>query len=213
MARGLVEGIANDRSPLSNDGTIEPTLDPINLSAIWFLPRHKLKLKWDTVSGVDRYLIHVYEFRGDVRGVDEIILSGTYSPIYDGASHDLFVGYAPANVDFMFVGDSTRSDIETLTLRPTFYGQEYLVRMTGLDANGNIVARTPGSIVAVSGLDGEGTYGVFSLGSISAIDTVEAPTGAGLQTRELAARLGARTWAVPSRDIAAHRSRLGRLLR
>jgi hypothetical protein len=194
VARGLVDQVANARSPLSNVGSVDPAPPAnINLTAV-FWPRTaathpegrgKLKVHWDAVQNAARYLLQVYELRGDIRTVDEIILSGVPSPLYDRQTHDLFVGYVPSNVDFMFVGDSTRTDIETLTLRPFGASIQPLVRLTALDATGRMVATTRGDAQTILSIAGDNTYGIFQLNAVVGRDTVQPPVVASMLVRDV----------------------------
>ena len=209
VARGLIDRVANARSPLSNLGLLgDRSIQPLTLSAVWWPnnavtypeDRGKIKLQWSTIPEADRYLIQVYQFRGDIRSIDEIILSGTPSPMYDGQSREFFVGYAGPNVDFMFVGDSTRTDIETVTLRPMSSQQVGLARVSALDTSGRMIATTPGVISLIPSIVGEGTYGLFSLNAVVALDTVTHPVGPSLVARDIPS-LGRSVRSVAAKDL------------
>lgn len=194
VARGLIDRVANSRSPLSNLGLLgDGSVQSLDLVAVWWPPnaashpegRGKLKLHWTTIPEADRYLIQAYQFRGDIGSIDEIILSGAQSPLYDGKSREFFVGITGPNVDFLFVGDSTRTDIETLTLRPVSSAQVVLVRVSALDASGRMIATTPGNISIVPSIAGENTYGLYSLNAVVARDTVTPPVAPSLVARDV----------------------------
>ncbi len=200
VARGVVAGIVNAQSPLTNLATlpVAPVAN-IDLKAAWWTNRDgtrgpvfsspKIKLKWGTVPGAARYLLNVYEFRTDIRSEQERILSGTPAPFYDGQSSDIFFGYVPGNVNFMFVGDSSRTDITTITARPLASGAGYYVRLTAFDATGHMIAMTMGDtnpLVAyttgymgiVRNVAGNNTYMLYRFGATTARDTTP-PIGPG----------------------------------
>jgi hypothetical protein len=205
VARGVVEGVVNKQSPLTNLATVYPAPANITAKAVWWENSDpakgpifaslghvisKIKLKWDPVPGAARYLVQVYEFRADMRSDQERILSGTPAPMYDGASTDLFIGYVPANVNFMFIGDSTRTDITTFQIKPMVPKNPYLVRIAALDANGHLLAVTQGDtnpiqaftngeMGLIRGWNGNGTYLLYRYGATTARDTVHTGGGGG----------------------------------
>jgi hypothetical protein len=208
VARGLINRVANAQSPLSNLGILGfGSIQPLSLSAVWWPTRAathpegrgKLKLHWVTIPQADRYLIQVYQLRGDIRTVDDIILSGVPAPMYDGVSREFFVGYAGPDVDFMFVGDSTRTDIDIVTLKPLSSLQVPLVRVSALDAGGRLIATTPGAIAFLPSIAGENTYGLFSLNSVVALDTVT-PSAPSLVASDIPS-LGRGAWTVAPKDL------------
>jgi hypothetical protein len=128
-------------------------------------------------------VIQVYSLRGDVGSVDEQVLTGAPSPLCDGKVSDSFVGFAPGNIDFMFVGDSTRADIKVIRIRPMLAGAALLVRMAALDDQGHMIGLTlgdPNPIAAFEHGDmglvrnalGLGTYMLYPLNATTARDTV-----------------------------------------
>ena len=198
VARGIVEGIVNVRSPLTN--LASPPAAPlanINLVARWWNPSPastfnpkfgsaKIKLKWDLVPGAVRYILHVYDFRGDLHSDYERFLSGTPAPFYDGQSSDIFFGFVPGSVNFMFVGDSSRTDITTITARPLAPGNSYLIRLTALDAAGHMIAMSQGdpnpqrayadgSMGVQRLVLGNNTYMLYRLGATTVRDTTPPP--------------------------------------
>ena len=198
VARGIVEGIVNVRSPLTN--LASPPAAPlanINLAARWWNPAPgstfnpkfgspKIKLKWDPVPGASRYILHVYDFRNDLHSDYERFLSGTPAPFYDGQSSDIFFGFVPGSVNFMFVGDSSRTDITTITARPLAPGNSYLIRLTALDAAGHMIAMSQGDPIpqrayadGSMGVErlvlGNNTYMLYRLGATTVRDTTPPP--------------------------------------
>ena len=152
VARGVVDGVATSRSPLSNEVQLEPGgLRNIAASARWDKEKTgKLTITWIPVPGVERYLVQVYAFRSDMRSADEQVLSGVPSPLFDGKVTDYFVGVLPSHPaivppdsERVFV-DSTGTDIKTILARPVVFGSGLLVRVAGLDAANRLIALTLG---------------------------------------------------------------------
>lgn len=201
VARGVVAGIVNTQSPLTNVATLPAApVANIDLKAAWWTNRDatrgpvfsspKVKLKWETVPGAARYLLNVYEFRSDLHSEQERILSGTPAPFYDGQSSDIFFGFVPGNVNYMFLGDSSRTDITIITARPLASGAAYFVRLTAFDATGHMIAMTMGDtnpLVAytngymgiVRNIEGNNTYMLFRYGATTARDTTPPTSGGG----------------------------------
>jgi hypothetical protein len=207
ICRGVVGGVVNRESPLTNLATyFGMPIENINARAFWWnnsdpakgpvfksaanavVP--KIKLKWDPVPNAARYLIQVYEFRSDLRTTDERILSGVPAPLYDGQATNTFVGYVPGNVNLMFVGDSSRTDVTIFTSRPMATGTALMVRIAALDATGHLIALTlgdpnpqraflNGEMGVQRGYGGNNTYLLFRLSATTARDTTGRPGGPG----------------------------------
>jgi hypothetical protein len=178
-----------------------PALVNIPIRAVWwnnhdaakgpiFGAAPKIKLKWDPVPGAARYMLQIYEFRNDLHSDEERILAGTPAPMYDGQSSDLYFGYVPGNVNLLFVGDSTRTDLQTIAIRPFLSGSSYIVRLAALDASGRMIGLTLGDpnpqtawldgMMAIHrGVFGNGTYMLFRLCGTVTRDTVRTGGGGG----------------------------------
>ena len=183
IGRGLVSGVANASSPLTNFPTVSTQdLANIDLDAHW--PVHhdqppdtlKILVTWTPVPGAARYLLQVYSFRPDLRTLEDAVLSGAPAPIYDGATSDSYVAFVPPNVNQMLVGDSTRTDIDVVQIRPILPGAALFVRMSALDSQGHMIAATLGDPDPLKGYThgdyflvrnaaGIGTYLLFPLGA------------------------------------------------
>jgi len=183
IGRGLVSGVATPTSPLTNFPTVSTgALANINLDAVWY-GNGKIKLKWDQVPNAARYIVQVYTFRADIGSLENQVLSGVPAPLYDGEVSDDFVGFVPANVNLYFVGDSTRSDIKVIQVRPMIAGSSKFVRMAALDGQGHMIGITlgdpdplkafaHGDMGLVRNALGIGTYMLYPLGATTARDTV-----------------------------------------
>jgi hypothetical protein len=213
ICRGVVEGVVNASSPLTNLATyFGAPITNIHVKAVWWkntdtakgpvfkdppnLPPSqvdparniipKIKVKWDLVPGAARYLLQVYQFRGDLRSVDERVLSGTPAPIYDGQATNLFIGYVPSGVNYLFVGDSSRTDLTTFAMKPLPEGSALMVRIAAIDATGHLIglslgdpnpqrAYINGDMGLQRGVAGNGTYMIYPLCATTARDTTARP--------------------------------------
>jgi len=216
IARGVVAGVVSRSSPLTNLGTLNPApLTNIHLKAVWWnntdaakgpifrhfdtaAPTPKIKLSWNDVPGAVRYLLQVYEYRGDLRTNTERILSGTPAPFYDGQATEDFMGYIPAGINYMFVGDSTvaaPAGVTVFQIKPFATGASLIVRMTALDVANRMIgltmgdqdtqtAYTNGEMGLVRGFGGPNTYMLYRLNATTSRDTTPArgggPGGGGL---------------------------------
>jgi hypothetical protein len=201
VARGVVEGVVNSASPLTNLATLSlPPLQNIDAKAVWWnntkpgsgpvFHGSKLKLNWSTIPGADQYLIQVYEFRSDLHTDEERTLSGVPAPIYDGQSRDVFVGIVPSTVNLLFVGDSSRTDVKTLVFRGLANGAAYMTRITALDASGHMIGLTIGdpdplralqkfNMLVTRGVRGVNSYELVRPCATVAKDTVRTGGGGG----------------------------------
>jgi hypothetical protein len=212
IARGIVAGVVNPQSPLTNLATINPApLVNIRLKAIWWNKKvtdiadgpifrnsngtitPKIKLSWNDVPGAARYLVQVFEYRGDLRTNDERILSGTPAPFYDGQATEDFMGFVPGGVDQMFVGDSTLAappGVAVFQIKPFATGVPLIVRMAALDNSGRMIGLTlgdpdpqaafkNGEMGLVRGYAGANTYMIYRLSATTARDTVGHGGGGG----------------------------------
>lgn len=211
VARGLIGGIANTASPLTNLSQLaSPNLTNLNLTAVWWtnldpikgptFSTPKIKLHWDLVPGAVHYLVHVYDFRSDIRSVEERVLSGTPAPFYDGQSTDYFIALTPPNVNFMFVGDSSRTDLRIYASRLMVSKAALMIRVTAFDARGQMIGISAGhadpqqayvpdptvqgnnhgsEMGIVRGILGPNTYVLYRLNATTAVDTVPAAGGGG----------------------------------
>jgi hypothetical protein len=167
IGRGLVGGVANATSPLTNFPSVSVN-DVTNIAVDAHWPIHhdppvqdttKIVLDWAPVTGAARYLIQVYSYRADIGPVPDQILSGSPAPLYDGATSDSYVAFAPPNVTTMLVGDSTRTDIKVIQIRPILPGASMLVRISALDNQGHMIGLTLGDPNPLTGY-GHGDYGL-----------------------------------------------------
>ncbi|HEY3214861.1 MAG TPA: hypothetical protein VGK93_00060 [Candidatus Eisenbacteria bacterium] len=118
VGRGVVAGITNATSPLTNVGEVPVNVVPGNLvftaktgneipclnCATQIDPREcrrqnqcpdsLLYLEWEAAPGARGYWVQVYQLAASLSG-DDIIRSGIASPLFLGPTRDFFVAYIP----------------------------------------------------------------------------------------------------------------------
>ncbi len=145
MARGLVDGIASHQSPLSNEGKLTQTgLLPITYNGSLQPLDSLFTVSWVGVPGAVGYWLHIYE--KPIAGFERMI-SSLPAPIAYVTAGDLLIAYrkgnAPgASVQFQ-LGDTT---LLTLKSRAPLLAHDYIVRVTGVDATGHVIAQTVGDL-------------------------------------------------------------------
>lgn len=145
LARGLVNGVASHQSPLTNEGRLAtPVVQPITYNGDLQPLDSLFVVSWVGVPGAVGYWVHIYEkpIAGGQR-----LLSSLPSPIAYLTAGDLFLGYRAGNVPGGSVqfrlGDTS---LLTLESRNPLLGRDYIVRVSGVDANGQVIAQTPGDL-------------------------------------------------------------------
>jgi len=162
LGRGVVGGGATAASPLTNEasdlvrsvqnitytgglGGVDRDGNPIALDSLF-------TMKWLKVTNAVAYYIHVYQWSFNLIQLEEQIASGMPAPLFIGKSRDILVAYMPApnpspnELSFTMPTPTARpAEARVLTCRETRFGQEYLVRISAVDANGQLIAYTYGS--------------------------------------------------------------------
>lgn len=145
MARGLVDGVATHQSPLSNEVQLTRSdLEPITYNGNLFPLDSLFTVSWVGVPDAVGYWVHIYE--KPISGAERM-RSSFPSPIAYETAADLLIAYREGNnpggsVSFR-LGDPT-----LLTLKRTapLLGHDYHVRISGVDATGQVIAQTPGDL-------------------------------------------------------------------
>jgi hypothetical protein len=118
VGRGVVAGVTNATSPLTNVGQVPANvvpgdlvftaktgseipclncataIDPPECRRVNQCPDSLVYLEWEAVPGARGYWIQVYQLGASVSG-DDIIRSGIASPLFLGPTRDFFVAYLP----------------------------------------------------------------------------------------------------------------------
>ena len=152
LARGLVDGVASHQSPLSNESRLTaPDLLPILYNGDLQPLDSLFVVSWVGVPGAVGYWVHIYE--KPIPGGQRLV-SSLPSPIAYVTAADEFLGYRPGNnpggsVQFR-LGDTS---LLTLRYTPPLIGHDYLVRVSGVNADGQVIAQTRGNLdsLALSG--------------------------------------------------------------
>lgn len=145
LARGLLDGLATHASPLSNEGQLTVTdLEPITYNGQLFPLDSLFTVSWVGVPNAVGYWIHIYE--KPIAGLERLY-SAFPAPIAYETSGDLLIAYREGNA----VGTSVSfqlGDPSLLTLKatPPLLGHDYQVRISGVDASGQVIAQTPGDL-------------------------------------------------------------------
>ena len=180
MARGLLAGATTANSPLTNAAQVTGTTTNTLVYTGALFPARidtNFTMSWGAVPGAAGYWMHVYQFRSDATN-DEVITSATPSPVWNGKVRDQFVGYIEAPAVSYKLGTT---GARVLTYKPPISGQVYLVRITAVDAQGQVSAfsgtdlsrltvNAEGRIENVTGggyevVQEEGRWKVFPLGA------------------------------------------------
>ncbi len=161
QGRGVVQGSVTATSPLTNAGMLgAPAVASIRYTGFVTPVDSLFKMAWRTVPGAAGYWLQVYQFRGDLRSVDEKILAGVPAPIALLKTRDIFVGYVTAPDTTYTLGSPVGAQV--LTQKTPQFGQEYLVRVAAVDASGRLMAYTYGDTAYKQGLN---EYRAYLLGA------------------------------------------------
>jgi hypothetical protein len=145
LARGLVNGVASHQSPLSNEGRLTGSgVLPITYNGDLQPIDSLFTVSWVGVPGAVGYWVHIYE--KPTPGAQRLE-SSLPAPIAYITAGDEFIGYRAGNnpggsVQFK-LGDTS---LLTLKYIPALLGHDYFVRVTGIDATGQVIAQTPGNL-------------------------------------------------------------------
>jgi hypothetical protein len=146
LARGLVNGTATHASPLSNEGQLtQATLDQITYNGPLFPLDSLFQVAWVGVPNAVGYWIHIYE--KPIAGFERL-LSSYPTPIAYETAGDLLIAYREGNAPGSSVGFSLGNLSGMLVLKsgPPLVGHDYQVRISGVDATGQVIAQTLGDL-------------------------------------------------------------------
>ncbi len=146
VGRGLVGGTVTAASPLSNEAqltlanvppSISYTANPATNGDSLFT------MSWTPVAGAAGYWLHVYTYRPDAR-IEDRYNAATPRPIFDGPVTDHLVALLDAASTSFRMGNTTGATI--LAYKPALVGREYEVRVTAVNAAGQVIGFTPGTL-------------------------------------------------------------------
>lgn len=160
IGRGLVSGNTTASSPLSNLARVTTTsLENIRYSDDRQPTDSLFRMTWTPVSGAAGYWLHVFQYRPDATN-GERIRAGSPSPVFNGKTRDYLVAYVPAPANSYKIGE--RTGAEVLMRRLTIFGQVYQVRVSAVDADGQLIGFSHGDTAIIAG---ETTYLKYAKGS------------------------------------------------
>jgi len=151
LGRGLFSDQVTRASPLTNRGTLTSSfVDTLRFNyqgqiedkdlpdSTYTPPDSVFGLHWAQVAGADGYWIQIYQFTGNA---SEQIRSSLPASLYLGNSRDFFVGFVAAPADSYRLGESGAI---VLTRRTIINHQDYLARITAVNASGQLLAHSYG---------------------------------------------------------------------
>lgn len=171
IGRGLLGGVATGLSPLTNTAKAEMPMADLQLIdyAGNRAPVDSLfTMEWTPVTGAAGYWIHVYQFASSATD-EEKLLSGAPSPVWNGLVNDYLVAFVPGGTTTYRFGNS---GAEILAKRAPLRGQTYLVRITAVDANGQLVGATVGDFALKQG---DGFFDIYPLGAFAVVPGSRSP--------------------------------------
>jgi hypothetical protein len=137
--RGVVAGTVTPASPLTNVGELVrsdiPTLAYTGETA----PRDSnFTMRWEAVPGATGYWIQIHQFKGNSEAQ---VLAAAPAPFISGNVRNYFVGYVAAPATEYRLGDPGAL---VLTRRALLWNVEYLVRISAVNDQGEMIAFTRG---------------------------------------------------------------------
>ena len=154
VGRAVVAGLTGSGYPLTNLGAAPDTIGiaslrytgktglPGNPDSGPAPPDSLLDLSWDAVPGAAGYWVHIYQKRGDIRSSEDAISIAHASPIATGKVRDQFIGFFPAPLTAYKLGSPLPTGSRVLVYRVLVGLQEYLIRVSAVDAAGRMIATT-----------------------------------------------------------------------
>lgn len=148
VARGVVEGAVTPDSPITNIGkiTAAPTASILYTGRTNICgdlpgpgeapPDSLLPMSWSAVSGAAGYWVHVYQF---ATGAD-FLGSRFPAPANLGRTVDYFMAFFPASVTSYKIGDPLPPGARIITKRTLLNNTDYAVRITAVNAEGQLIA-------------------------------------------------------------------------
>jgi hypothetical protein len=156
VGRGVVSDQITRLSPLTNTASLSASSVP----ALTYVGNREptdtlISMKWTPLPEAAGYWIHVYQFTG---GSEDKILSSRAAPFATGDTRDYFVGYVAAPADTYKIG---KPGALVLTRKPLISNNEYIVRVSAVDAAGQMIGFTYGDEDFVQG---QNSYRVYRVG-------------------------------------------------
>lgn len=163
VGRGVVSGVVTALSPLTNPGRVgSGEVANIAYTAYPFPPDSNITMTWSEVPGAVGYWIQIYQFMGGSR---EKLLSAQPAPFVTSDARNYFLGYVPAPAGSYTLNQPGAT---VLFQRGLLMKSEYIVRISAVDAQGELMAFTYGDYAY---LRSTGSYLRYRLGGTVVIPT------------------------------------------
>lgn len=143
IGRAVVAGLSSAGYPLTNLGQVTigaSGLDSVRYRGLRSPPDSLVEMRWEAYPGAAGYWVHIYQNRADIRSGDEAIEIGLPAPVAIGKVRDLFIGYFPAPLTSYKLGDPLPTGSRVLVYRVLLGLQAVLVRVSAVDAGGQMIA-------------------------------------------------------------------------
>ena len=149
LARGVLNGVATHKSPLSNEAMMLQTdLPPVTYNGELHPTDSLFTLSWVGVSGAIGYWIHAYE---KPIAAGQRVTCSIPGPLSYLTAGDLLIGYYDGNNPGGSVQYRLGSPgLLTLRYNAPLLGRDYFIRITAVDATGQVIAQTPGDLDSLS---------------------------------------------------------------
>lgn len=167
--RGVVAGTVTPTSPLTNvsELTTRPEIPNLTyrgktgrLQDRGTLPDSNITLAWEAVPGAVGYWIQIHKFTGDSEAQ---VLAAAPAPFISANVRNYFVGFVTAPATEYKLGEPGAL---VLTRRPLLNKVEYLVRVSAVNSQGEMIACTRGDWQY---MQGTGTYRCYRVGAIKVV--------------------------------------------
>ncbi len=162
VGRAVVSGLTGSNYPLTNHGAALDTIGiaslryrgltglPGNLDSGPAPPDSLLDLSWDAVPNAAGYWVHIYQRRADIRSSEDAFAIAHPSPIATGRVRDQFIGFFPESTVYRprpsersyKLGSPIPIGSRVLVNRVLVGLQEYLIRVSAVNAAGRMIATT-----------------------------------------------------------------------
>jgi len=160
LGRGVVAGQVTRTSPLTDTAMVTlPGVPELTYTGLTTPPDSLITMKWNQVPGAVGYWMQVYQYRQ--ASTAQMVASSQAAPFVTNNVRNYFLAYVPAPADSFKIGSTPGL---VLTRRTLLTGIEYLVRITAVGENGQMLAFTYGDkgVVAYAA----GFYYKYRLGAV-----------------------------------------------
>lgn len=171
LGRGRLDGAGASQAPKTNVATsgVGPVaMDLVYTGPSGILPDVRpldslITMEWQPVAGAAGYYVQVYQLTN--QGGEEIVLSGTPSPMYVDVTRDFLAVFLPGTTTSYRWGDPVPVGGRILTLDTLITGLDYLVRVSAVNDQGQLISYT-GTTGAYGVFRSEGFFRKFPLGAV-----------------------------------------------